>query len=420
VKAATASTKTAKRKATAATREVPAWLDQLPVGTAERIAKKFGTPVYSYSADVIRARCAELKSAYPRADVRYAMKANACPAVLDIVRDAGVGIDTVSPWEVRLARSRGFRKRDIIYSGNNPSTDELIALHKSGVTMNVDALSALERLGKRTKGGRVALRMNLEVGAGHHKHVVTAGPESKFGLSRDDLPAAREIAARYKLAIIGVHQHIGSGLGDLAIYKRAMEPLFELAETFPELEFVDVGGGFGVPYRPEEARLDLASWGAAMTARFETLEKKVGRKLRLIIEPGRYVVAESGILLTRVTTVKRTHDRTFVGVDTGMHHLVRPAMYESFHPIRSLAPRDGKLERCFVVGPICESGDVLAEDRQMVAPEEGDLLAIGCAGAYGYSMSSHYNLRPRPAEVVIEGSKISLARKRESYREVVE
>jgi diaminopimelate decarboxylase len=249
--------------------------------------------------------------------------------------------------------------------------------------------------------------------------VITAGPDSNFGLAPEDLPEARRFAVRHQLRIVGLHQHIGSGLFDRAPFLEAMDRLLELVPTFEDLELVDIGGGFGVPYRPDETPIDLHAWGRDVSSRFARLERRLGRRLALLIEPGRYLVAECGVLLARVTTVKHTRDRVFVGLDSGMHHLVRPAMYGSYHPVYPLTPREGPLSRCFFVGPICESGDVLAEDRRMVAPAEGDLLAIGVAGAYGYAMASQYNLRGRPAEVLIDGTHARTIRTRERYRDVV-
>ena len=386
---------------------------------AAALAARFGTPLYAYSAKTLRARCRALARAFPGASVRYAMKANANPAVLDLVRREGLGVDTVSPWEVRLAREVGFRKRDIIYSGSMPSDDDLAAVHAEGVALNLDAISSLRRYGKRFPGARVSLRLNLEIGGGHHPHVITAGPDSKFGLSADELPAARAVCAEYGLSIVGLHQHIGSGIFEAGLFLEALDALLGLLGDYPELEFVDVGGGFGVPYRDEEKPVDLDTWGRAVTERFDAAVATYGRPLTLVLEPGRYVVCEAGVLLARVTTVKRTRDRVFVGTDSGMHHLIRPALYQAWHPVATWPRREGTPERCFFVGPICESGDVLAEDRLMPAPEEGDLVVVGNAGAYGYTMASHYNLRARPAEVLVDGDEWTLARRRERYRDVV-
>lgn len=386
---------------------------------AARIAARFGTPAYVYSARVLRARCKALVDAFPGAGLRYAMKANANPTLLRMIRLAGLGVDTVSPWEVQLALEMGYPKRQVIYSGNNPSDEDLESVHRAGVMINLDALSSLKRYGKRFPGAKVSLRLNLEVGGGHHPHVVTAGPDSKFGLSAEDIPEARAIAARYGVKIVGVHQHIGSGVDDVALFLQAFEGLLGVIPALPDLEFVDAGGGFAVPYRPDETHIDLAAWGKAITARFAKVNIGRRKPLQLLLEPGRYVVCESGILLSRVTTIKRTRDRHFVGVDSGMHHLIRPALYQSWHPVQTIPAREGPPQRCFVVGPICESGDVLAEDRMMNVPDEGDLLMVGNAGAYGYAMSSHYNLRARPVELLVEGDRVKRIRARESYRDVV-
>ncbi len=386
---------------------------------AAALAARFGTPLYAYSARLVRARSRALVRAFPGAGVRYAMKANSNPALLDLVRRQGLGVDTVSPWEVLLAREVGFRKKHIIYSGNMPSDDDLRAVHREGVMINLDALSSLRRYGKIAPGAKVSLRVNLDVGGGHHPHVVTAGPESKFGLAPEELPEARAIAAEHGLRVVGLHQHIGSGIFELGLFLEALDALLALLVDFPDLEFVDAGGGFGVPYREDESPVDLDAWGRAVTARFAAAAKRYGRPLTLLLEPGRYVVCESGVLVARVTTVKRTRDRVFVGTDSGMHHLIRPALYQAWHPAVSYPRREREPERCFVTGPICESGDLLAEERRMPAPEEGDLVVVGNAGAYGYAMASQYNLRARPAEVLVDGDDWRLVRERERYRDVV-
>lgn len=395
----------------------PLWLGPR---RAAQLAERFGTPLYVYSARVLRARCRALTKAFSGVQIRYAMKANANPTILKTVQSMGLGVDTVSAAELRLATELGFTRGSIAWSGNNPDDEELTAVRRAGVVANLDALGALKRYGEMFGGARVSLRLNLEVGGGHHPHVVTAGPDSKFGLALEDIPEARVIAKRYGLKIAGVHQHIGSGIFDLELFLEAFDALMAVLPALPELEFVDIGGGFGVPYRPEEKAIDLPAWGAAVLDRWRRVNAARTRPLQLVIEPGRYVVAESGVLVAKVTTIKRSRDRVFVGVDSGMHHLVRPALYQSFHPVKFVPKRAGRELRTFVVGPICESGDVLAEERLMVTPEPGDLMVLGCAGAYGYSMASQYNLRARPAEVMVDGpEKAWLIRHRESYSDLV-
>ncbi len=395
----------------------PLWLGP---DRAAKLAKEFGTPLYVYSARVLRARCRAIARAFPGVGVRYAMKANANPTLLRVVRSMGLGVDTVSAWEIQLARELGFHRKDIAWSGNNPDDAELRAVRRAGVVANLDALPALKRYGKMFPGAPVSIRLNLEVGGGHHPHVVTAGPDSKFGLAAEDIPEARAIARRHGMKIVGVHQHIGSGIFDLDLYLEAFDAIAAVLPALPDLEFVDVGGGFGVPYRPEESPVDIAAWGAAVMGRWRAVNQGRAKPLRLLIEPGRFVVAESGVLLARVTTVKRTRDRVFIGVDSGMHHLIRPALYQSYHPLKFVPKREGAALRSFVVGPICESGDVLAEERSIVTPDPGDLMVLGCAGAYGFAMASHYNLRARPAEVMVDGpDKTWLIRQREGYRDVI-
>jgi len=397
----------------------PPWHSWLGPRRARRLSERFGTPLYVYSAPVLRNRCRALLRAFPGVGLRYAMKANSNPTLLRMVRSMGLGVDTVSPWEVQLALECGFRKAEMIYSGNNPSDDDLRAVHRAGVLINLDSLSSLHRYGRMFRGARVSLRVNLEVGGGHHPHVITSGPDSKFGLAPEDLPEAKAIAARHGMRIVGLHQHIGSGIFDPQLFLDALDPLLAFSEALPDLEVLDAGGGFGVPYRPEESPLDLAALGSRVTTRFRAMQKGRKKPLQFLLEPGRYVVAEAGALLTQVTTLKRTRDRVFIGVDSGMHHLIRPALYQSYHPVSMVPERDGAALRSFIVGPICESGDVLAEERMIPMPEEGDLAIVGNAGAYGFAMASHYNLRARPAEVLIDNGKVTVIRARENYRDVI-
>jgi diaminopimelate decarboxylase len=305
---------------------------------AARLAERYGTPAYVYSARVLRNHCRALVRAFPGVSLRYAMKANANPSLLRMIRGQRLGVDTVSAWEVALARECGFRPRDIVYSGSNPTDEELEAVHKAGVLANLDALSSLRRYGKLHRGAPVSLRLNLDIGGGHHPHVVTAGPDSKFGLAPEELPEARALIARYGLKLVGLHQHIGSGVFDLPLWMEAFEALLELAGAVPGVQIVDAGGGFGVPYRPDESPIDLPVWGRTITARMARFNAARKKKARLVLEPGRYVVCEAGVLLARVTTVKRTRDRVFVGVDSGMHHLVRPGDVPGLAPGGELPP----------------------------------------------------------------------------------
>ncbi|MBL8683193.1 MAG: diaminopimelate decarboxylase [Myxococcales bacterium] len=401
------------------------WPSTIDAEQWEALARTHGTPFYAYDASVLHARCSDVSRAFSQAEVRYAMKANACPAVLDAIREEGFGIDAVSPWEARYALSRGFDRESVLYTGNFPSDDELREVAALGLVANLDALSALDRYGVIAKGARVAIRVDLEEGAGHHPHVVTAGDESKFGLTLDALDEALQIIERRGLRLVGLHQHIGSGLSTdehRAVWLRAAMGLFDVTQRVEArvgpLSFVDVGGGFGVGYRDDERTVELASWGDELERALVERWPDASRRPALWIEPGRYLVAECGVLVARVSTVKRARDRVWVGTDAGMHSLVRPAMYGSYHPVTAARVREGARERCFIVGPICESGDVLAEERSMVVPREGDVLIVGVAGAYGYAMASTYNLRARPAELFYDRGEWRVARPRETYERV--
>ncbi len=402
------------------------WARSVSVEEWEGLAREHSTPFYAYDADVLRARCNDVRAAFSQAEVRYAMKANASPALLDTIHAERFGIDAVSPWEVRYALERGYAREQVLYTGSFPSDSELRAVASMGVVANLDALSAIDRYGALAQGGAVSIRVDLEEGAGHHPHVVTAGDESKFGLTLDALDEALSIVRRRGLRLVGVHQHIGSGLLTDAhrdVWLRAARGLFDVAARVERdvgpLAFVDVGGGFGVGYHEDERTVDLRPWGLALERERARVWPDPARRPALWVEPGRYLVAECGVLVARVSTIKRARDRVWVGTDAGMHALIRPAMYGSYHPVWNTHARTSPVERCFVVGPICESGDVLAEERMIPVPDEGELLVIGVAGAYGYAMASTYNLRPRPAEFFRDAGSWRLVRKSEHYERVV-
>ncbi len=389
----------------------------------EKIARKFGTPVYVYAEKYIRCQLDSLDQGityYPKR-ILYAMKANSNFHILRILKEEGVGIDAVSPGEIALALDVGFPPKDILFTGNNITDEEMDFAAKKGALLNIDSLSRLEKFGEKYPGCKVCVRINPDVGAGHHDHCITGGPKSKFGIWYSEVKEIRIIAENYGLEIVGIHEHIGSQILEIDKFLMAMEVLLRVAPSFPDLKFIDFGGGFGVPYNSEEQPLDIKKLGRGMSKCFKDFCRKYGRKLTLVVEPGRYLVAEAGYLLTRVNTVKRNPDgRVFVGVDSGFNHLIRPAMYGSFHPITNISNPDGKKEKADIVGDLCESGDKFAEDREINQAREGDLILIRVAGAYGYSMSSIYNLRPRPSEVLVKpDGALQLIRRRETIKKIM-
>jgi diaminopimelate decarboxylase len=397
---------------------------------AKTLAEKYDTPLYVISEKRIRDNYTRLYNAlvneYKYVRIYYAAKANTNLAVLRVLQSEGAYLDTVSPGEVFMGLSSGFTPDRILFTGTSVRNDELTFLAGAGITVNVDSQSELDRLLKITVPPMISVRVNPEVGAGHHSHCITAGPESKFGLWEEETIQAFAIAQRARVGRFGIHMHIGSGILELEPYIAAVEKFLSIAkrvhdEVDIDFEFIDIGGGLGVPYEPKDKDLDVVEFAKKVVGMFKNKVKEYGLgKPFLCIEPGRYLVCDSSILLTSVNTVKVTPAHRFVGVDAGFNTLLRPAMYGSYHPILVANKLDAaKKENCNVVGPICESGDALAKDRPLPPIEEGDLLAVLNAGAYGFSMSSQYNSRPRAAEVMIRSGKDILVRKREELGDLM-
>jgi diaminopimelate decarboxylase len=386
--------------------------DGLMIGgvRADALAEVYGTPLYVYDEATIRARYTALRDAiaYERTDICYSCKANGNPEILALLRNLGAaGVDAVSFGEVRLALAAGFTPAQVSLTNPSLSSEDMERLQAAGVRLKVDSLSQLR--GWRSVGaGEVWLRINPGRGFGHHAHVVTAGPHSKFGIYLDELDEAKDAAGR----VAGLHLHAGCGALEARTFLDAAEPLFRVAPRFPDLTGLNLGGGLGVPYRPGEAPLDVCELGAGLTERFERLREAHGGELTLVLEPGRYLVAESGYLLTRVNAMKRSSERRFVIVDTGFNHLIRPILYDAYHEVVNASSPDGEPERVWVGGNVCESGDLLTDERSIPRPREGDLLALLDVGAYGYSMASHYTGAALPAEVMVSDGSHRLIRSR--------
>lgn len=414
------------------------------------LAAEHDTPLYVQDLDRVRENCERLLAAFPDADLRYAVKAHTGRAVLEAVRDAGLDAECASAGELDRALAAGFDGSRLHYTAVNPPARDLdyvvgVAEAEPDLTVTVGAVDTLDRLADRGYDGRVCVRVNPGVGAGHHEKVRTGGA-AKFGVPRDRAAGvAREAAARFD--VVGIHAHAGSGIDpeQLDSHRELVARMGELARELAEperdasgdaadgdddaepvdLEYVDVGGGFGVPYEEDEPPLDLSAVAAATREAVAPLPDGVA----LAVEPGRYVVADAGALLTRVNTVKPTPEETVVGVDAGMTDLLRPTLYDAYHPIANLgggrsadggdaAPVDRSATPVTVAGPICETGDVLCRNRALADPVRGDLLAVGIAGAYGYEMASQYNSRPRPAEVAVHGGASTIVRRRETLADL--
>ncbi|MEM2203892.1 MAG: diaminopimelate decarboxylase [Sulfolobales archaeon] len=392
---------------------------------AEDLAERFGTPLYVYDKEVIVENYLRLARSIPYEDLEilYSCKANNNPEILVTLRDLGSGLDAVSPFEALLGIRLGFPREKILFTGTSVSDNEMRFVRgELGVMINIDSLSQLKRYGRLFPGTEVSVRVNPGVGAGHHGYAVTGGV-TKFGVYLNQIERVRDIAREFGLRIVGLHMHIGSGILDASVYGEALDVLLSVARRFSGLEFIDIGGGLGIPYKPGERPIDLDRFGSVVSKALRDFSQSYGH-VKLRIEPGRYIVGNAGVLLVRVVDIKEVEvngsRKIFVGVDSGMNHLIRPALYGSYHEVIPASKADKPKEiLADIVGNICESGDILALERPMPRLEEGDLLAIMDVGAYGYSMSSNYNLRPRPPEIMVFRGEVKLIRGRETFDDLI-
>ncbi|MED5241592.1 MAG: diaminopimelate decarboxylase [SAR324 cluster bacterium] len=390
--------------------------------SAELIMQKYGSPLYVYEESVLRSCFRQLISGFPEGliKIHYSMKANSNQTILKILCEEGSSIDAVSEYEVRLALESGFEPDQIIFTGNNNNLEEIEYCVEQKVLINIGSLALLELFGNRHSGMTLSVRINPGLGAGHHAHCITGGPDSKFGIYLDQIDSVLDLANKYNLTINGIHSHIGTGIFEAEPMLEAMEMTLAVAEKFPELQFVDFGGGFGIPYRPDQSALDMNDLSQKMTQRFRKFVYNYGRDLEMKIEPGKLLVGPAGILLTTVTNISETPKYRFVGVDSGFNHLLRPTIYGAYHRIINASCVSGNEEDIVVVGNICESGDILSRSgeeirRRLPSPKIGDRLALLDVGAYGMSMSSQYNFRPRPAEILVNDGLSREIRSAESY-----
>jgi diaminopimelate decarboxylase len=351
------------------------------------------------------------------------MKANGNRAILQLVREHGFGCDAVSPGEIFIAKHAGFTSEQIWFTCSNVSDDDLRVIDDERIVINVNSVSEIDRILRLGLQNPIALRVNPDVGAGHHHDVVTAGEGVKFGIDLAEVEDARMIVEDSGRRVVGIHAHIGSGVDTIAPLLDSARPLLELTPTFSHLRFVNFGGGLSVPYRPGEAEFPIQEYGDALTTIADRLLR--ARDLVAILEPGRYVAAQSGFLLARVTARRISAGTTWAGIDTGFNHLVRPSKYGAYHHIVNCTQRDIQ-EEVVVAGNLCESGDVFTRapngdvvTRALAEPKIGDVLALCDAGAYGFSMASHYNARLLPPEVLVDGGEVRVIRDRQTYENLV-
>lgn len=389
---------------------------------ATDIAAEFGTPVYVIDEARVRENYRKIHGAFSRwmdTRIHYACKANTNLALLRILEQEGSGIDAVSIGEVRTCLKAGFTPDRIMYTGVNVSDRELKEVADLGVMINLDSVSEMERLARIAPCHDVSFRITPGVGSGHSSKVITGTKGAKFGIPLDEVIDTYARAKDLGFNIRGIHAHIGSGGQSVEPFMDMMEVLINLVNEIEELgiklDFIDMGGGIGVPYKPQEEEMDVGELAANLTDMvLEETDVKT-----LILEPGRYIVCDAVVLLTTVNDVKDAGVKKYVGCDAGFNTLIRPAMYDSYHYV-ALANKFGKActQKYDVVGPICESGDYLAHDRVLPEPVEGDIVAVYNAGAYGFSMSSNYNSRPLCREVLVNEGKAELVREAESVEEM--
>lgn len=387
------------------------------------LANAYGTPLYVYDSTLLRERCNKLKKAFDGLPVSwlYAIKANDNPHVLKIVREQGFGFDTVSFEEVLLSLKVGQQPGQIFYTENNMTDEEMLAAVKAGVILNIGSFSRLEQFAKLPQTEECSIRVNPQIGDGHHAKVDTGNRDSKFGIRLDLIPEAVKMASDHGVKITGIHIHIGSGIQRPQNLTQAMKVLLDIGRELPDLKRINFGGGFPIPYREDETPFSIEEFAeAAKPILLEELERRNG-DLVYHFEPGRWIVAPTGLLLTRVNTVKDQGRITFLGTDTGFNHLLRPALYESYHAVVNVTrAEEESTDEYSIAGNICETGDILGEDRKLPKTESGDILALCDAGAYGMTMASNYNRRSLPSEVLIEDDgSVRLIRERESAEAIV-
>jgi diaminopimelate decarboxylase len=385
------------------------------------IADQFGTPLYIYDGDKIAHQVKTLKNAFSDTDVKvkYAAKALTNVSILKLIRKHGAGIEVVSLEEARIAMKAGYTSPEIVYTPSGVDFEEIVEAVDLGLAINIDNLSTLQKFGDRYKNTYpCGLRLNPHILAGGNYKISTGHSNSKFGISIFQFQQIMEIVHRHGMHIKGLHIHTGSEIAETDVFIKMAEILFSMAGDFPNLSFIDFGSGFKVAYKEGDMVTNIYDLGLKLSKAFNDFCQRYGRKLEMWIEPGKYVVSESGTFLVQTNIVKPTPSVTFVGVNSGLNHLIRPMMYDSYHHIVNVSNPTGSQKIYTVVGYICET-DTFGSDRKIHEVREGDILAIKNAGAYCFSMSSNYNSRLRPAEVLVINKEAKLIRKRETIDDLL-
>ncbi len=388
---------------------------------ALEIVERFGAPVYVYDAATMKRQYKRMASAFgkvKRLRINFACKALTNLNVLRVFRELGSGLDTVSIQEVEMGLLAGFAPHDILFTPNCVSLDEISEAVAKGVRINIDNIEILEQFGDRHPEVPVCIRINPHIMAGGNSKISVGHIDSKFGISIHQVPHVLKVVEAMGLKIEGLHMHTGSDIYDAQVFLRAVEILLSAAADFPDLDYLDFGSGFKVPYKEGGIATDIEDLGDQLGERFNEFCNEYGRNLELMFEPGKFLVSEAGYFLVKTNVVKTTTASVFAGVDSGLNHLIRPMFYEAYHEITNLSNPDGKTRVYNVVGYICET-DTFGINRQLNEVREGDILAMANAGAYSFMMASNYNSRFRPAEVMVLDGEAHLIRRRETMEDLL-
>lgn len=385
------------------------------------LTEKYGSPLYVYDANVIESQYTRMMNAFSSVkDVKlnYAVKSNTNLNVLKIIKNLGGGADCVSIQEIKLCLAAGYDIKDISYTPNGVSFEEITEAKNLGVKITLDNLSVLEQFGNTFPNAPVSLRINPHIMAGGNAKISVGHIDSKFGISVSQVSEIKAVLSKTGTPINGLHMHTGSDIKDPQAFVDAMEVLLSVVEQFDAIEFVDLGSGFKVPYKDGDHETNLEELGKILGDSFNAFSKKYGKELKLIFEPGKFLVSQSGKFLAKVNVIKQTPNITFAGIDSGLNHLIRPMMYDAYHKINNVSNPNGDKQKYNVVGYICET-DTFASAHDIAKITEGDIISIENAGAYCFSMASNYNSRYRPAEILVYNGNDHLIRKRETFDDLI-
>ena len=385
------------------------------------VSKKYGLPVYVYDKNKIISQYSKLRNAFINIDnlhINYAAKALSNINILNIMKDVGCGIDAVSIQEVELALYVGFKTDQIFYTPSGVELSEIQKALKLGVQINIDNISALKKIAENLSGLKLGIRINPNVRAGGNSKISVGDSESKFGLNTSEIQEAKKIISENNISINGLHIHTGSDIEDINSFLKACDFVFEQAEGFKELEFLDFGSGFKVKYFENDSETDVIELGKRLGDKFLKFNAKRKNKVRMHIEPGKFLVSECGYFLTKVNYVNNRTNKNFIHVNSGLNHFVRPMFYGSKHAIENISSNSEEIKNYSVVGYICET-DTFSENVKLKKTQEGDILCFKNAGAYCFSMSSNYNSRFKPPEVLVSNNEIKLIRKRENFKDLI-